>query len=456
MKKINFIMEENQSLEAKVLNKFRFAWLKKPVALWLVLIVIAMGFGGGVLAGGRFQSADKIIIKGSDVQLSSQSETQSDLPVMSAAAGSGKIVNAALTAGLPKYLKNDVDFNLYWDTWKAIKAKAFNRDIPDTQLFYGSLQGMVASLGDPYSVFLTPTDATEFQADLSGNFEGIGAEIAVKNNILIVVSPLDDSPAMRAGLKPKDWIVKINGTSTDGMNSSEAVNLIRGQAGTEVTLAIYREGFTEVRDFKITRAPINVKSLNLEYLDQGRIARLKVRQFNDDTMPLFDSAISDIVSKPQVKGIILDLRGNPGGYLESAVQVAGEWSGDRPVVSEKNRDGAETPHIAGKTPRLADYQTIVLVDGGSASASEIVAGALKDWGLAKIIGLKTFGKGSVQALTDLADGSEIKLTIAKWFTPSGINIDEQGIEPDVKVDLTEEDYNKDLDPQLDKAIELLK
>jgi len=136
--------------------------------------------------------------------------------------------------------------------------------------------------------------------------------------------------------------------------------------------------------------------------------------------------------------------------------MAGEWSGDRVVVSEKNRDGVETPHMAGKNPRLADYKTIVLVDGGSASASEIVAGALKDWSKAKIVGMKTFGKGSVQDLTDLPDGSEIKLTIAKWFTPNGVNIDEQGIEPDVKIDLTEADYNKDLDPQLDKALELLK
>ncbi|MFA5020960.1 MAG: S41 family peptidase, partial [Patescibacteria group bacterium] len=380
-------MEKNQSLETKVPN--RFTWLKRPVALWLVLIVIVMGFGGGVLAGSQWPATNKIIIKGSDSSTPAQSESSFIPPV----AGTGKVVNAALVADSPKYLKNDVDFNLYWDTWKAIKEKSFDQNIPDTKLFYGSLQGMVASLGDPYSVFLTPTDATEFQADLSGNFEGIGAEIAVKNNILIIVSPLDDSPAMRAGLKPKDWIVKINGTSTEGMNSNEAVNLIRGKAGTEVTLAIYRDGFAEVKDFKIVRAAINVKSLSLEYLDQGRVAHLKVRQFNDDTMPLFDSAIDNIISKSQVKGIILDLRGNPGGYLESAVQMAGEWSGDRVVVSEKNRDGVETPHIAGKTPRLAGYDTIVLVDAGSASASEIVAGALKDWSLAKIVGLKTFGKG---------------------------------------------------------------
>lgn len=418
--------------------------LSRPIALWLAIVILLAGFSGGVLAGGQMQPLDNIIIKGVGAE-SSSTATQA-----------GKIINATGTDDLPQYLKNDVNFKLYWDTWNAIKDKAYNQNIPDTKLFYGSLQGMVSALGDPYSVFMTPTDATQFQADMKGNFDGIGAEIAVKNNQLIIVSPLDDSPAMTAGLKPKDWIVKINGTSTEGMSSSQAVTLIRGQAGTDVTLSIYREGFTETRDFKITRAPITVKSLKLEYLSNGSIAHIKVRQFNDDTMPLLDSAINDLMSKSAVKGIILDLRGNPGGYLGSAVEMAGEWTGDQTVVSEKDRYGTETPHSAGKTARLGNYQTIVLVDGGSASASEIVAGALKDWGKAKIVGMKTFGKGSVQDLTDLADGSEIKLTIAKWFTPKGANIDESGIEPDIKVDLVEEDYNKDRDPQLDKAVELLK
>jgi carboxyl-terminal processing protease len=263
---------------------------------------------------------------------------------------------------------------------------------------------------------------------------------------------------MKAGLRPKDWILKINGTSTDGMSSSEAVSLIRGPAGTKVTLTIYRDGFAAPQDFTITRAAINVKSLVLEYLNvnNGAIAHVKIRQFNGDTIPLLDRAINNIFSKSDVKGIILDLRGNPGGYLESAVQVAGEWDGEAVVVSEKNRDNINTDHQAFKATRLAGYKTVVLVDGGSASASEIVAGALKDWGKATIVGMKTFGKGSVQDLTQLADGSQIKLTIAKWFTPKGVNIDEQGIEPDVKVDLTVDDYNNDKDPQLDKAVELLK
>lgn len=421
----------------------------RPIALWLAIVVIIFGFGAGVLVGGRLWPAGgKIIIKGQETQASAVAPAASSEP--------GEIINATASEELPKYLQKNVDFNLYWDTWNAIKSKAYQKDIPDTKLFYGSLQGMLAALDDPYSVFMTPSDATQFQDDLDGNFNGIGAEIAVKNSQLVIVSPLDDSPALKAGLKPKDWIVKINSTSTEGMSATEAVSLIRGEAGTEVVLTVYRDGWDATREFKITRAAINVKSLSLEYLKNGKIAHIKVRQFNDDTMPLLDSAIDNIVSKSAASKIILDLRGNPGGYLESAVQMAGEWSGDATVVIEKNRDGQEISHVAGKTARLADYQTVVLVDGGSASASEIVAGALKDWGKATIVGLKTFGKGSVQDLTDLPDGSEIKLTIAKWFTPNGVNIDEQGIEPDVKVDLTEEDFNQDKDPQLDKAVELLK
>jgi len=431
-------------------NPSHWSFLRQPLALWITVVLVLISFIIGAAVGGRGNIiSDVKIIKGSDNQIIATSEAR-------AAESASSTVDDAAISVLPAYLKKDVNFQLYWDTLGIIHDKYYARDIPDTKLFYGSLQGMVAALGDPYSVFLTPSDAQQFQEDLNGTFEGIGAEIAVKNSQLIIVSPLDDSPAMRAGLKPKDWILKINGTSTEDMSSQQAVNLIRGKAGTKVNLTIYREGWTESQVIEITRAPIVVKSLALEYLAGGTIAHLKVRQFNGDTMPLFDSAISNILAKSGVKGIILDLRNNPGGYLESAVEIAGEWNGEGVVVSERNRDGAKTDHRAYTQPRLANYKTVVLVDGGSASASEIVSGALKDWGKATLVGMKTFGKGSVQDLTDLPDGSQIKLTIAKWFTPSGTSIDEQGIEPDVKVDLTEDDFNYDRDPQLDKAVELLK
>lgn len=428
-----------EELDNNQLNQKPAFW-KKPVSLWIALILLAIGFGGGVLAGGGLDNNAQSVIKGADAAPATTTT-------------SGQVTN---TESLASYLKKDVSFDLYWDTWNVIKNKYYDKEVPDTKLFYGSLQGLVASLGDPYSVFMTPTDADQFAEDLKGNFEGIGAEIAVKNNQLIIVSPLDDSPAMKAGLKPKDWILKVNGTSTEGMTANQAVTLIRGPKGTEVVLSIYRDGFNEPKDIKIIRDQITVKSLTWEYKNDGRTAWIKVRQFNDDTMPLFDQAITEIASKTNVTGIILDLRSNPGGYLESAIEMAGEWDGDQVVVSEKNRDGLETFHRAFKAARLGKYKTVVLVNDGSASASEIVAGALKDWKKGTLVGVKTFGKGSVQDLNDLKDGSQIKLTIAKWFTPNGSTIDEQGIEPDVKVELTEEDYDKDRDPQLDKALELLK
>lgn len=424
-----------------VINKIKADWLKRPVSLWLVAIFVVLGFAGGVWAGGGPSLESHVIIKGADATSTSTTS-------------SGDVVN--VDAETPGYLKKDVNFGLYWDTWSVIKDHYYVKDIPDTKLFYGSLAGLVASLGDPYSIFMTPADADEFQRDLQGTFEGVGMEIAVKNNQLVVVSPLEDSPAMKAGLRPKDLIVKINGTSTEGMSSNQAVNLIRGPKGTAVKLTIYRDGAKDFQEISVIRDVINVKSVTWEYRNNGTVAVANIRQFNDETMPLFDKFINEIISQKTVKGIVLDLRNNPGGYLDTAIAMAGEWDGEQVVVSEKNRDGRETKHTANTLPRLKNFKTVVLIDAGSASASEIVAGALQDWGKATIVGAKSFGKGSVQDLTGLPDGSQIKLTIAKWFTPKGRSIDDHGIEPDIKVELTEGDYNKDVDPQLDKALELLK
>ena len=428
---------------ANYLNYLKMKFQTK-ISLWLVIVVVCLTFAGGVFAGGGDLLNDDRggVIKGIDASVSTTSSTL------------GSVIG--IDGKIPDYLTKDVDFSLYWKVLDLIKQNAYNKNIPETQLFYGSLSGIVASLNDPYSVFMTPQDASTFQHDLNGNFEGIGAEIAIKNNILIVVAPLPDTPAIKSGLKPKDSILKINGTSTENMSVDKAVNLIRGPKGTNVTLTVYREGATSTKDIVITRDVINVKSVSWEYKGvNNNIAYIKMRQFNDDTAPLMDLAIDELISK-NAKGIILDLRNDPGGYLQTAVDVASEWVGNQVVVLEKNRDGQETKHIGEKSGRLADIPTIVLVDGGSASASEIVAGALQDYGKAKLVGVQTFGKGSVQDLNDLPDGSTVKLTIAKWFTPKGRTIDQQGITPDIKVELTEADYNKNLDPQLDKALELLK
>lgn len=422
------------------------------ISLWIVSVFVVIAFAGGVLAGGGVDllpvkavsgniindaKTGDIIIKGMDVSTSTASST------------------ASSTANFPDYLKKDINFQQFWEVWNIVKEKYYNKDVPDTQLFYGALQGILSSLGDPYSIFMTPTDSDQFQQDLKGNFEGIGAEIAVRNGNLIVVAPLPDTPAEKAGIKPKDMILNINGTSTKSMTSNEAVGLIRGPKGTKVVLTIFREGFEAPKDFEITRDTITVKSVTWE-IKSTDIAYIRMRQFNEDTVPLFDKAIGEITANKKIKFVILDLRNDPGGYLQSAIDVGGEWVGADVVVSEKMRNGEEIKHASNRFPRLAGYKTVVLVDGGSASASEIVSGALQDWGKAKLVGTKTFGKGSVQDLVNLDDGSSVKITIAKWFTPKGRSIDEQGIEPDVKVEITPEDINKDKDPQLDKAIEIIK
>lgn len=413
------------------------------VSLWVVVIIVCLAFAGGVFAGGGevLNTNHSDVIKGINVDASSTSSTL------------GAVVG--INGKVPEYLTKNVNFDLYWKVRDLISQDYYIKNVPETQLFYGSLSGMVASLNDPYSVFMTPQDASSFEHDLSGNFEGIGAEVAIKNNVLVVVSPLPDSPAIKSGLKPKDMILKINGTSTDGMSADTAVGLIRGPKGTNVTLSIFRDGFTAVKDIIITRDAISIKSVSWEYLGKNKdIIYIKMRQFNDDTIVLMDSAISDALSK-STKGVVVDLRSNPGGYLQTAVDVASIWTGDRVVVLEKDRNGNETRHSGNGIARLVGIPTVILVDGGSASASEIVAGSLQDYGLAKLVGAQTFGKGSVQDLNNLPDGSSVKLTVAKWFTPKGRTIDQYGIIPDIKVELTDTDYNNNLDPQLDKALELL-
>ncbi|MFA4871864.1 MAG: S41 family peptidase [Patescibacteria group bacterium] len=412
--------------------------IPKKISIWIVIILLVVFFAGGVLVGGN-----KYLQKGQAVIRGTEADTAST---------GGTVENTK--AKIPDYLKKDVDFNLFWDVWSLVKEKYYKKDIPETQLFYGALSGIVASLGDPYSVFFTPKDTKEFQDEIKGNFEGIGAEIGLKDNRLTIVAPLPDTPAAQAGLRANDFIVAIDGKDTTGMTLDRAVGLIRGKSGTEVTLNIFRPGFSQPKDFKIKRAVITVKSLTWEFTNDN-IAVIKIRQFNDNTEPLLNDAIIDISKKKEIKGIIVDLRNNPGGYLDSAIDVAGEWVGDKLIVSEKMRNGDSIEHKGAGPIRLAGYKTVVLVNKGSASGSEILAGALKDWKLATIVGTKTFGKGSVQDLTNLKDGSSIKLTIAKWFTPKGTSIEDEGIKPDIEIDLTEEDYNQNKDPQMDKALEII-
>ena len=348
---------------------------------------------------------------------------------------------------------NSVNFNQFWDVWDQIKQKYVKQPVNDVDLFYGAMQGLVAGLGDPYSVYFTPKDAAEFNKSLSGEFSGIGAEIGIKNNQLVVISPLPGTPAEKAGLKPGDKILMINEHSTFGMDVNTAVENIRGPATSSVKLNILRNGWEKPKDFNIHRAKINIPAVMFS-MKKNNVAYLRIMQFNENTIPQLNKYIAEIQNK-KASGIILDLRGNPGGYLDSAVSMASEWVKEGKIVSEKFSGGNENIHYSEGLHRLAGIKTVVLVNKGSASASEIVAGALQDNLAATVIGEQTFGKGSVQDYQILPDGSALKVTVAEWYTPAGNNINEKGITPNIEI---KEDFEKEevgQDVMIDKALEIL-
>lgn len=402
--------------------------MKSLTRSWLavsIIIILAIGFVAGITAG------------------------QYVSPVTQ---GDGQVTNFPGADQTPRYLPPAVDFDLFRQVWQVVHQRAIDRaTVSDSQLFTGALRGMVAALGDPYSTFFDRDETTEFAQEMGGDFDGIGAEIGIKKDRLVVIAPLPNSPAATAGLQPLDAIIAIDDQSTAGMSVTEAVMRIRGQQGTTVTLRIDRAGWTEPRAMAITRDTIHVASVRWELTDG--VAIVSVISFNDDTMQLFTQAVQEIVTQ-QPRGIILDLRGNPGGFLDQATQMASAWIADGPIAIEAFDGEQKQLPPAGIAP-LRDFRTVVLVNGGSASGSEIVAGALQDTKKGIIVGEQTFGKGSVQELVPLSDGSSVKLTIARWLTPSGRSIDEAGITPDSVVAFTAEDAAAERDPQLAAAKQLL-
>ncbi len=363
-----------------------------------------------------------------------------------------KIVNK-YQDGNGDYIK-EIDFDLYWQVWDELKTKYFDADkINESELFYGSLKGMVSAVGDPYTSFLDPKLSKQFSEDMSGSFEGIGAEIGIRDDILTIIAPLPETPADKAGIKSGDKIYEINGELTMGISVDEAVSKIRGPKGSEVILTIFRDDFNEPQEITITRDTIEINSVKTELLEHN-ILLISLSSFSDDTLNLFNLAVKEAEDK-KVAGIILDLRNNPGGYLDTAVEVASEWVESGPVVIEKFDEDNEENYLARGIARLSNYETVVLVNGGSASASEIVAGALQDYSLGTIVGTQTFGKGSVQTLNPFSDGSALKVTVAKWLTPQGSYITDIGITPDEVLEYSLEDFENEIDPQLNKAISII-
>lgn len=349
-----------------------------------------------------------------------------------------------------------VDFGTFWQAWDVVNKNYLNAGkISAQDKVNGAIKGLVGSLNDPYSVFFPPKENKKFQEDVQGNFGGIGAEIGIKKNQLVVIAPLKDTPASRAGLKAGDMILKINSTSTEEMTSDEAVKLIRGPEKTQVILSIFREGWDKPQDFKIARETIMVPTLDLTMKD-GRIAYIQLYTFNANAEYLFYNAVKK-AANDGARGIILDLRNNPGGYLDVAVDLGGWFFPKNTlVVKEESRTGKSDEMRANGNAALADFPVVVLINGGSASAAEILAGALRDNNKVKLIGEKSFGKGTVQQLMPLRDGSTVKLTIAHWVLPSGKILENGGLDPDIEVKMTDEDIKNKKDPQLEKALEVIK
>lgn len=351
----------------------------------------------------------------------------------------------------------EVDFSLFWNSWNIIRDKFVGRDnLNNQEMIYGAISGMIKSLKDPYTVFLEPSNAKRFTDDVKGSFEGVGMEIGIRKNQLQVISPLEGTPAQKAGLRAGDVILQVNATSTADMTVDEAVNLIRGPKGTEVVLNVWRKDWEEPRDIKIVRAVIDVPSLKWE-MKEGDIAYIRLYQFSENASPDFRKAVIEILAS-NAKKIILDLRNNPGGYLEVAQDISGWFLENGQTITIEDFGGKQEQEIykTQGSANLLPYPIVVLINQGSASASEILSGALRDNRGVKLIGENSFGKGSVQEMEKLKDGSSLKVTIARWLTPKGESISEKGLEPDIKVEMTDKDFQEGKDLQLDKAIEIIK
>lgn len=348
--------------------------------------------------------------------------------------------------------EKEVDISLLWSVWRLLQQNYIEpREIITENMVYGAVTGLVDGIGDPYTLFMTPKETKQFHDGLSGDLEGIGAQLDEQNGAIVVVTPVKGSPAEKAGLLPRDIITEVNGTKTAGMKLEEIVLQIRGPKGTKVTLTVVREGEPKPITMTITRENIHIPSVEskVETTATGKVGILSINQFGDDTVSL---AQKEILKYPRdLTGLILDLRGNGGGYLEGAVDLVSMFVKEGLVVTVHRRDVAPEEHRVSGSVLLDALPIAVLVNGGSASAAEITAGALKDLGRATLIGTQTFGKGTVQEVIDLPGGSSLRVTIAKWLTPSGHDLGKKGITPDIIVDRTIEEYKAGKDPQMDKA-----
>jgi carboxyl-terminal processing protease len=348
-----------------------------------------------------------------------------------------------------------LSMDLFWETYDLLEDGYVDiLALDEEEQMYGAIQGMVNALDDPFTVFMTPSETQDFRDSLEGEYVGIGAELTVRNGSLVVIAPVKGAPAEAAGLLPGDVVYKINDELVGEMTLFKAISEIRGEEGTSVTLTVTREDEDDPVELEIERTKVELASVELEYYgEEENLAYINVSQFIEDTETEFDEIVQELLLH-ELNGIILDLRYNGGGYLDVSVELLSDFiEGKQKAVITKMRDEADNEiFYTNASSRLSDTPMVVLVNEGSASASEILAGAIQDYERGIVMGEKTFGKGSVQIVDVLEDGSSLRYTVAKWYTPNDRSIDDVGIDPDVIVELTKEDREADEDPQLDEAI----
>lgn len=353
--------------------------------------------------------------------------------------------------------KDTIDFTLFWKVWEILKDKYVDRSKLDAHaMFYGAIDGMLAASGDPYTTFFSPKENQDFNEEIAGTFDGIGAVMGMKDDIITIIAPLEGTPAEKAGLLAGDKVIKINDALSSNYSLDEAVKNVRGPKGTNVKLTIFREGEEETRDIVITRDAILMKSVRFEMKEDG-IALLRVSRFGDDTEDLFKDAVKQTL-KQKARGLVIDLRNNPGGFLETAVMMASYMlPQDAVVVMEEDANGKRTELKARGGDVLGKLPVVVLINEGSASASEILAGALRENREdVVLVGKKSFGKGSVQELIPVSKDTAVKITVAHWLTPKGEQIHGVGISPDVEVGISADDRTNKRDPQFDAGMEKLR
>ncbi|MDP3996751.1 MAG: S41 family peptidase [bacterium] len=354
---------------------------------------------------------------------------------------------------------DEVDFSPFWKAWNILNEKYVTTatSTSDQQKIWGAIEGLAASLGDPYTSFFPPVEKKQFDEEISGNFEGVGMEVDLRDGVLTVVAPLKGTPAYRAGIEPEDQIIKIDDKPTLGLSVEDAVKAIRGPKGSTVTLTIFRlKNGEEPIKVEIVRDVIDIPSLETETKDGVFIIRLY--NFSAPSQNDFREALREFV-EAQTPYLVLDLRGNPGGYLGSSIDMASWFLPQGKVIVTEDFGQNSEPRVYRSLGRNAfnkNLRMVILVNGGTASASEILAGALSEHKMAVLVGTQTFGKGSVQELVPVTEDTALKVTIARWLTPNGLSLSEGGITPDVVVEMTREDIEAGLDPQLDKALELVK